>query len=252
MKMVQAIVKALEVLRNGNGSFEASTKGQEKAIKKGRKALQDAGFNPNPVGAGNSKTELPGTYRPVGKSCPSSCALLGAGCYAQKGRVALAQVRAETDLSRDLSSAGLAMTVAVETEAGPARLHVAGDMLREGALDKPYMEGLKEMAKAVRKNGKAIRPNTTMAFGYSHANLSEEDLSSFRDAGIVIRPSLDKAPAPGGAFVAEKDFSNFKEIKLANPGVKVAKCREQLEGISCAKCRLCWERTDLCILFAKH
>lgn len=37
------------------------------------------------------------TYRPVGITCPNTCPLLGAGCYAQRGRVAIQAARSSTD-----------------------------------------------------------------------------------------------------------------------------------------------------------
>lgn len=220
-------------------------------IEEGRKALRSAGFEPNPVGVGNSKTELPGTYRPVGLSCPKTCALLDSGCYAQKGRVNMVQVRAETVLSRDLSSAGLAMmTAANMAKPGPARLHVSGDLLKDGTLDLDYIKGLAEIAPKVS----SVSP--VKAYGYTHAKGEEarKAISELKAAGIVIRPSLDDKPAPGGAFVAKKNFSNFLELKMANPGVPMAKCREQLDGTSCANCGICYEEKydKVCVIFAQH
>lgn len=37
------------------------------------------------------------TYRPVGITCPNNCPLLGAGCYAQRGNVALHAERSAND-----------------------------------------------------------------------------------------------------------------------------------------------------------
>lgn len=244
--MVDQIVETLEkAFANKQG------RNQDYYIKTGREALRQEGFEPNPVGVGNRKTELPGTYRPVGASCPKTCALLGEGCYAQKGRVNMVQVRAEVNLAKDLSSAGLAMATAANmAKPGPARLHVSGDLLKNGELDQDYIDGLVEMAPKVSSE------SPVKAYGYTHAKGEEarKAISRLKSAGIVIRQSLDDKPAPGGAFVAEKNFSNFIELKMANPGVPMAKCREQVDGTSCANCGICYEEKydKVCVIFAKH
>jgi hypothetical protein len=49
---------------------------------------------------GNNAKLGPGvgtTYRPVGITCPNSCPLLGNGCYAQRGHVAIQQSRSKHD-----------------------------------------------------------------------------------------------------------------------------------------------------------
>ena len=50
--------------------------------------------------SGDRKTgPVAATYREVGPSCPSDCPLMGAGCYAQRGRVSLwAREQPEGDL----------------------------------------------------------------------------------------------------------------------------------------------------------
>lgn len=245
--LVEKVVGALAPLQNNINAD------QSHLIQKGRALLRKEGFEPNPVGAGNKKTGLPGTYRPVGASCPSSCALLGAGCYAQKGNVALAQKRAEVELTRDLSSAALGMAVAKHTQAGPCRLHVSGDLLRDGSADREYMAGLADIAKQIDN------PSGTSAYGYTHAGedtISEAELWHLASVGIRIRRSLDKAEDmdENTAIVAERNFANFGEIKgiAKRKGLKVAKCREQLDGTSCAECKLCWEKPEVVITFAKH
>lgn len=242
---MQAILEALSPVINRTFPSQASL------VAAGRKALQAAGVEPNPVGVGNAKTELPGTYRPVGASCPSTCALLGSGCYAQKGHVALAQNRAKVDLDKDLGAAALAMVAASKLPTPkPARLHVSGDLLKQGELDSAYIAGLQLLAPSIPSK------SPVKAYGYTHAKGPEvtEAIQDLKAAGIVIRPSLDDKPEPGGAFVAEKGFRNFQELKLANPDTKLVKCREQVDGTSCANCGICWDAKTAshCVIFAKH
>lgn len=248
-KMVDAVSSCLEANLT-----------QETCIRKGRKALRDAGFEPSPVGVGNSKTELPGTYRKVGKTCHVGCSLLGNGCYAQKGHVNIAQNRATGGIENDLAAVTLAVLTAwfhSPEKLVPARLHVSGDILKEGnQIDEEYVAGLVAVGRAVRALGVS---SPVVAFLYSHA--PQELLQALRvkerlaEVGIFLRRSLDEAEGDleGTALVVDT-FEEVASLREQFPNIKFIKCLEQLADIPCAKCKVCFqEKTErACVLFRVH
>lgn len=90
------------------------------------------------------------TYRPVGPTCPSSCPLLGNGCYAQRGRVALFQRRAGSATAELGHLDGCARV----------RWEVSGDALWRGRLDRAYHRA--KLAWHARNPG-------SISLGYTHA-----------------------------------------------------------------------------------
>lgn len=207
--------------------------------------------HPVPFGDGDEKTGAPGTYRPVGGSCPPACPYLGNGCYAQGGNVALHQRRATSEAHDAALSAGAAMVWAVLT-GRIARLHVSGDLGQ--TIDGEYCAMLAALADAV--NVRAGRPEgTTVAWTYTH----HEDgpwLRWLRSCGVAIRLS-DSAGEWGAVVMPFADVTRRKVTGRDARGRfverhRIAKCPAQLRETTCAECRLCWTRPDVAIAFDPH
>jgi hypothetical protein len=208
--------------------------GKARAI---RETLPTAG----PLGDQDAKTASPGTYRPVGATCPSSCPYLQSrACYAEYGNVAIHQRRASAEMEAAIHAAIGTMVWAAQTER-TARLHVAGDLGKE--LDLEYIAALCEVAREV----KALRGGDGyVAWTYTH-HPDHPALQTMREAGIAVRLS-DRAGDWGAVVVADRDEAR----DLRETGVKVAVCPAQLGDTNCAKCTLCWSRPDITIGFLAH
>lgn len=193
-----------------------------------------------PFGDGDTKTASPGTYRPVGASCPATCRYLNNGCYAQSGNVAMAQRRATLGRDAALHSAAAAMVWA-QRSGRIARLHVSGDLGVE--VDPDYVSGLCTIAREVR----AVSGADVVAWGYSHHPDGPWRMT-LADAGIVVRLS-DHAGPDGAIVVGTRDDARAVREET---GAKVAVCPAQLSDVTCAECRLCWTRPDLTIAFLAH
>lgn len=229
----------------------SSTKrGALRARKGMMKAMKDAAadFGPTvPVGDGNAKTDAPGTYRPVGRTCPSSCRFLGNGCYAQSGNVGIHQGRASTEIDAAIIGAAVAMVHARLT-GRVARLHVSGDFGQD-RINLGYVVQLNSLADAVnRATGQPF--GTVVAWSYTHHAVSPDSsgLRAMARHGIMVRVS-DLA-GPGGAIV--HPFADVPRLRQET-GLRLAKCPAQLvESTTCASCTLCWTRPDVGIVFDPH
>jgi len=192
------------------------------------------------------------------QSCPASCPLRNAGCYAEKGRVgihtrrlnagggtALEIARAEAEGIRKLKAFGQAL-----------RLHVVGDCKSEKTA-----EIVSEACRDFVKRGGGS------PWSYTHA---WRRVARKAWEGVSILASIHrikdglKALARGYApAIVVEEFPQGKAWK--EEGVTWIPCPAQLkeynpntgEGIQCVDCRLCWNADRLHknkqgIAFAKH
>jgi hypothetical protein len=205
----------------------------------------------NPIGDGDSKTQTPGTYRPVGPTCPDSCPrLIDEDCYALGGNVGIHQRRALVELEAAFRSAEVVFIWAVQTYRW-ARLHVSGGFGKEDEteLRQTYVDGLCELANRV--NRLAGRPiGTDIAWTYTHlpgVTFDTPWIAQLRASGIHVR--ISDHVGPNGAIVG--DHSQFKGIraKLKPLGLKPVKCLAQVGDYSCRTCGICWERPELVVVF---
>ena len=197
-----------------------------------------------PFGDGDEKTASPGTYRPVGLTCPRTCPYLGAGCYAQGGNVAIHERRASVDRDAAIVSAAVAMVWAART-GRVARLHVSGDVMGpDGRVDHAYVHGLADVARSVSTLRGGAGP---VAWTYTHAPAGPW-VELLREAGVAVRLS-DRAGAWGAVVVADRSDARVKRAGMSSP---LAVCPAQLSGTTCATCRLCWARPDVTIAFVAH
>lgn len=210
-------------------------------------------FGPvDPFGDGDSKTAAPGTYRKVGAgedgSCHADCELMNSGCYAQGGNVNLHQVRAGSSAGPSLRAAAAAMVWAHRTNR-LARLHVSGDFLERGRIDRHYVAGLCAIADRIR--ARIGNPGAVVAWTYTHIPRNRFDRYRLRlmDHGIVVRYSgqwrNDGRPA---AIVVPR--AHVSAWRSANPGVRAARCPAQIqESTTCDSCRICSDRPSMVVLF---
>lgn len=200
----------------------------------------------NPMGTRNGKTASPGTYRPVGVTCPSTCPHLGVDCYAQEGRVMLAQRRAEGALAPSLWSVVVALEVA-RRDHSMARIHVSGDFMLEGKVDRVYAEHVLQICKAY--GGTRDRPT---AWGYTairEADLGTRLLDRMWEAGLALR--LSGAEGSRGALVVDaEDKEDFRRQARELGGFA---CPAQLgASVTCRSAGYCCARVDKPVVFNRH
>lgn len=119
------------------------------------------------VPSGNNSKLGPGvgtTYRPVGITCPGSCPLLGNGCYAQRGRVAIQQGRSKADNGELIRLAGNTLV----------RHLVSGDWLQT------LKSGKKTLDRALVRGVIALHSKCPWLTGWGYTHAADE----FQKAGI--------------------------------------------------------------------
>lgn len=224
------------------------------AAERGRKRTADGSLNRmralgtglNPVGAGDEKTGVPGTYRPVGPTCPDSCAQKEA-CYALVGNVALHQRRSDADPVKGARTALAAVIAAHVGGHSAARLHVSGDFGRTDDEVDAYARALLGALRAAR----IVTGRTgVMAWTYTHHPRVRRWVGLLKAAGLHVRYS--DVNGPNGAIVVDRFSAGTMARVRAEGTASVAKCPAQLRNTTCDACTLCWTRPDVTIAFAAH
>lgn len=187
------------------------------------------------------------TYREVGTTCPTTCPLLNAGCYAQAGNVAIQMRGRVSDADGDVYLRELARI----PHGATMRLHVSGDVLKDGdangsdTLDVDYLNALIE--------GAVSRPDVTF-YGYTHAwRLIDRDTFAFPD-NFVLNASCDTPDDVAEARAAGWDTTTVwpQDVQGKRHGTTVV-CPNQTVGLSCADCRLCMKSSrPLTVAFLAH
>lgn len=196
-----------------------------------------------PVGEGNRKTDLPGTYRPVGVTCPSSCPALGKFCYAQGGHVGMIQRRSSDEADAAVMAAIVAITSALK-RGTVARLHVSGDFAREDKVDMAYVNAISAACSELR----ALSGQDIVAYTYTHLH-DGKWVQRLRDSGCAVRMSDSRSPN-GAIIVRDREHAReVRQLEFEPAGTKLAVCPAQLGDITCRACKLCWERPDITIAF---
>jgi len=200
------------------------------------------------------------TYRPVGHTCPSSCALLDAGCYAQGGNVALHSRRGAPIEAggKGATFDPLAWALALPQDA-LVRWNVSGDVV--GPDGSVYRDTIKRAHK--------LRPDL-VGWTYTHA-WRDPDVAAWAASlpgNVNCVASLDdptdaaEARAMGwttvSSVVPTKDGQSFtdteaREIKRAASRVRTTAlpCPAQRVEVGCADCMAC-ARPGAHVVFAAH
>lgn len=195
------------------------------------------------------------TYAPISQTCPSTCPLKGAGCYAQSGNVGVHNARREA-YNAGTDPVQLAILEAAEIDlarslgvSGPLRIHVSGDSTT--------VQGTRALSDAARRwRGKvwsythAWRTVNRDAWGTVSCLASCETL---HDAVEAL--SVGYAPA-----IVVPEFKNgaksWKERSIIGD-LTVIPCPAQTLDRDCSQCRLCWDdvrlnATNSVIAFSAH
>ena len=187
------------------------------------------------------------TYRAVGWSCPVSCALLNAGCYAQSGPVALQQRgRVGSDDGSIYRDAVLALPVGAIV-----RLHVSGDVMLPVSefgsmvVDVAYLDAIVAVAHE--------RPDITF-YGYTHAWRLIDRSRYVWPSNLTLNASADTVADAREAVALGWPTTTVVASDTAwrRDGDLVV-CPNQTVGLSCAQCMLCAKpERKLTVAFKAH
>jgi len=211
----------------------------------------------NPLGDTDDKTGGPGTYRPVGHTCPLSCTHHPENdgtCYALFHNVDRHQRRAIVDVDAALRSASVAIVWGVATDR-VARLQVSGDMGRTLTEARPYIDGLIAIGEQVRAH---YGPDTDCAWSYTalpDSPMLRTALTLLRvRAGIHVR--LSGYNGYNGAIVYPHDrvYETQRGQTWFDSSVQPLACPAQRtkNAIDCQTCKACWTRPHRVIVFDPH
>jgi len=198
--------------------------------------------------------------RPVGDTCPPSCSALGNGCYAEKTEKVFPGVRPAVMENRVSDWNRLrSLFLLASAQGRPVRLHVGGDFMLDGKLDRPYLANIRKACESITSRGGEL----PMIWVYSHvirrevARLSEvgiavyasihtaSDLRKARRAGFTLFALADLSgklvpPAPRGGNNYAKRMDDWRDTLpkwITLDGERFLVCPEQRRGrgvVSCA------------------
>jgi len=203
----------------------------------------------NPVGFGNSKLGIASTYRPIGKTCPTTCPWFDNGCYGQGGKCNMHQRRSQ-DCPKASTTAFVigALVSAYHTQA-PVRLHVTGDIYSNGKIDTVYVESLIQACNDLRQYCQVPLP-TVLAYGYTAGveNELESVVASLHAVGIRIRYS-NRLDANSTYVYPHSEIDELRK-QTTTPLVP---CLVQVgKRETCATCKVCWQASKACVVFDPH
>ena len=202
--------------------------------------------------SGNSKTgHVAVTYR-TQDTCPTTCPLMGTGCYA-RGRIfgipaRLGVVDEDGQYAAVRALGAPAGTRGALPQGGLMRANVSGDVLDDtGALDTAYASALSDVA--------TQRPDADV-FTYTHAWAT---LTPDLAPGVTVNAScettddLERAAAAGWPTVVVDPGDETSLIGSVVAGRKVVQCPAQTKGLTCDQCRLCARPQRRCtVAFVVH
>jgi hypothetical protein len=192
------------------------------------------------------------TYAPIRNTCPTSCPLMGGGCYAQAGHTAIHLARLEGSL------AGVGPEVMAELEASEIRDAVASGKVPQGTPLRLHTFGDCRTPEAAKRLGEACRLWPGPVWTYTHA-WRDVPRAAWGDApNLSVVASLDSVDDVHAANLAGYDMTSLVVAKHTGPkayaadGTRVVPCPNQTLGKTCRECRLCFGEHAMTIAFEAH
>lgn len=236
-------------------SIIASAPSIDRAIDNVRTFCKKNDIPISPIGTENSKTRMINTYRKLYVSCPDSCALKHAGCYANKGHT---NIHAQRPTSNGDHTAGIVAILMSARFNVDVRLHISGDMLKYGKqeVDTAYINALCNASKYVkaRKWPRGYGGNVNVYY-YTHIPMDyfgpyRTKLAKHSIFGLQSLDEGDQSICNSGCSLV---INNAEE---ANTKTGVI-CPQQTGHVAgCADCGLCLlsakGKLKKTILFVKH
>jgi hypothetical protein len=223
------------------------------------------------------------TYASISRSCPSTCKLRDAGCYAQSGKVSMTVTRLDREARAfDMDGNDVARAEAfnivnshLDAQGRPKiiedrrviRLHVSGDASTDEAartLSRAVAEWYQRSPSALAKKGFLDAPNAPRrCWSYTHA---WDTVSRASWASVSVLGSVDAMSETGHAhqrgyapaLVVASFEGNSKPILDPVSGIRYLKCPAQTkENQACVRCMLCFRadwlhKNGLGIAFEAH
>lgn len=183
-------------------------------------------------------------------SCPPTCPLRGAGCYAEVGRANLVTARLNaSDIKSPIEIAKLeAEAIRKLSGRRMLRLHVVGDCYID--------EGAKILAEAAAEHtAKSGKPVFTYTHGHTTKRESWGDISVLRSCETIAQVQRAHDAGFAAAMVVDRHETG-KAIK--QDGFNLVPCPQQIgTKNNCADCKLCTKdallhKQKIVITFAIH
>lgn len=144
--------------------------------------------------------------RPVGDTCPSSCTMLGNGCYAETTEKLRPNVRGSTMANLVSDRNRLRAFLLHAAMAGKdVRFHVSGDFMKSGKLDLAYLSDLRWACESITSRGGEL----PKMWVYSH--VLRREVAALADLGIAVYASIHTA-----ADLRKAKQAGFKLFALAD------------------------------------
>jgi len=186
------------------------------------------------------------TYASIRATCPASCALRDAGCYAQSGNVAMHVRRL------DAAASGLTPIQAARYEAGAIDAAWGGGRVPEGQLLRLHVSGDARTTGAARVLGAAvarwIKRGGRAAWSYTHA-WRTVPRSAWGPVSVLasMENTKDAAAATEQGYAPAVVVSAFPDGARAweADGVRWIPCPAQAGDRTCEECRLCVRGDEL-------
>jgi len=171
-------------------------------------------------------------------TCPVSCPLRGAGCYAETSFVGMITRRLNRAPTDDVASIARDEASAIDTLSGtrPMRLHVVGDCPTE------------ESASIVSAAADAYRAKANQpVWAYTHA---WRDVGRHHWGGVSVLASCERVDdawqAMSRGYAAAVVVAKHESDRASMvDGLKVIPCPSQTRGQTCDQCRLCFDADAL-------
>lgn len=172
------------------------------------------------------------TYRPVGLTCPSTCPLFNAGCYAQRWRVSTSARRssAKSDSLAQLLGAPL------------VRHLVSGDILDEsGKVDREYWQHVCAFHRVSERSVGLLYTHAANRLSKAQREMIPDNLSVLASCDDLDTAHKLQAEGWRTARVTE---SKRKEAGEVFCPVDLQKHAGKPVTSNCSNCRLCFETTS--------